>query len=252
MNNLLNYSIKFVKKNASTILTASGGAGVIATAVLAVKATPKAMRILEEAKEEKQEDLTVLEKVKYAGPAYIPAIITGAATIACIFSANILNHRQQAALTSAYMLLDNSYKEYKAKVIELYGEETDVHVKDEIAKDKLNNQNITVSDDKQLYFDEYSGRYFEATTEHMLRVENKLNRTLQETAGVYLNDYFEMVGLDPTDYGDFMGWSSCELYDISWSSWFNFDFRKVVLDDGLQCIIVSFEFEPTFDFENYC
>lgn len=252
MNNLVNYSMKFVKKNASTILTVAGSVGVVATSVLAVKATPKAIRVLEEAKEEKQEELTVLEKIRYAGPAYIPAIITGAATIACIFGANILNQRQQAALMSAYALLDNSYKEYKAKVIELYGEETDIHVKDEIAKDKLNDKNITVGEGKQLYFDEYSGRYFEATTEHMLRVENKLNRRMQETAGLYLNDYFEMVGLDPTDYGDFIGWSSCELYDISWSSWFNLDYRKVVLDDGLQCIIVAFEYEPTFDFENYC
>lgn len=251
MDNLLNHSMKFVKKNASTILTVAGSAGVVATAVLAVKATPKAIRVLEEAKEEKQEDLTVLEKVQIAGPAYIPAIITGAATIACIFGANILNQRQQAALMSAYALLDNSYKEYKAKVIELYGEETDVHVKDEIAKDKLNKEEITVTEGKQLYFDEYSGRYFEASTEHMLRVENKVNKKLLDTAGMYLNDYYKMIGLDPTDYGDFMGWSSCELYDMSWSAWFNLDYRKVILEDGLQCIIVSFEFEPTFDFENY-
>ena len=252
MNNLLNYSMKFVKKNASTILTVVGGVGVVATSVLAVKATPKAIRVLEEAKEKKQEELTVLEKVQIAGPAYIPAIITGAATIACIFGANILNQRQQAALMSAYALLDNSYKDYRAKVIELYGKEADVHVKDEIAKGKLNNEEITVDDGKLLYFDEYSGRHFEATTEHMLRVENKMNRMMQETAGVFLNDYFELVGLEPTDYGDFMGWSSCELYDMSWSSWFDLDYRKVVLDDGLECIIVSFEFEPTFDFENYC
>ena len=252
MNNLLNYSMKFVKKNASTILTVAGGAGVVATAVLAAKATPKAMRVLEEAKEEKQEDLTVLEKVQIAGPAYIPAIVTGAATIACIFGANILNQRQQAALMSAYALLDNSYKEYRAKVTEIYGKEADIQIKDEIAKDKLNDKDISVGEGKQLYFDEYSSRYFEATTEDMLRVENKMNRALQETAGLYLNDYYELIGLDPTDYGDFMGWSSCELYDMSWSTWFSFDYRKVVLDDGLQCIIVSFEFEPTFDFENYC
>lgn len=252
MNNLLDYSMKFVKKNASTILTVAGGVGVVATAVLAVKATPKAIQVLEEAKEEKQEELTVLEKVQIAGPAYIPAIITGAATIACIFGANVLNQRQQAALMSAYALLDNSYKEYRAKVVELYGEEAGNKIKDEIVKDKLEAESITVNDGKRLYFDEYSSRYFEATTEHMLYVENKINRVMSETAGMYLNEYFELVGLERTDYGDFMGWSSCELYDTYWSSWFDFEYRKVILEDGLECTIVSFKMDPTFNFEDYC
>ena len=91
---------KFLTRNASTILTFIGAGGVIATSVIAVKATPGALKLLERAKEEKGEDLTTLEKVKVAGPAYIPAVVTGASTIACIFGANVLNKRNQASLMS--------------------------------------------------------------------------------------------------------------------------------------------------------
>ena len=82
MNNLVKASQLFLKRNASTILTCIGGAGVIATSVMAVKATPKALSLLDEAKEEKGEDLTVLETVKVAWKPYIPSVLFGVSTIA--------------------------------------------------------------------------------------------------------------------------------------------------------------------------
>jgi hypothetical protein len=251
MNGLLEHSKLFLKRNASTILTCVGGAGVVATSIMAVKATPKALVILEEAKEEKGEELTRLEKVKIAGPAYIPAVVTGAATIACIFGANILNQKQQAALMSAYALLDNSYKEYREKVEELYGEGSDREIKNEIAKDHYKESDIFVSDNKRLFYDEFSERYFEASTEDLLRAENEINKLINTYSGAFLNEYYELIGLEPTAYGDYLGWSSRELYETSWSSWLDLDRRKVIMDDGLECTIISFRMEPTFDFENY-
>lgn len=93
MNNLLSKSKLFLKKNTSTILTCVGAAGVIATTVMAVQATPKALTLIKEEETIKGGDLTKLEKVKVAGPTYIPAAVTGVATIACIFGANVLNLR---------------------------------------------------------------------------------------------------------------------------------------------------------------
>ena len=74
MNSLLSKSQLFLKRNSSTILTCVGAVGVIATTVTAVKSTPKALALLDHAKEEKGEDLTKLARVKIAGPAYIPSI----------------------------------------------------------------------------------------------------------------------------------------------------------------------------------
>ena len=60
----------------------------IATAVVAVKSTPKALELLKEAEAEKGEELTRFEKIKTAGPVYVPSILIGSATLACIFEAN--------------------------------------------------------------------------------------------------------------------------------------------------------------------
>jgi hypothetical protein len=251
MDKLLNHSKLFLKRNASTILTCAGGAGVIATSVMAVKATPKALRLLEEAENEKGEELTKLEKVKTAGPAYIPTVLVGASAIACIFGANVLNKRKQAALMSAYALLDNSYKQYKDKVKELYGEDADEEIRSEIAKDHYKKSEHSIDSDKQLYYDDYSGRYFEATSEQVIRAQYKANKRLMENSGLYLNDYYKWVGLEPTDYGDYMGWSFCEMVDTAWINWLDFRHDKAIMDDGLEVTIISFGFEPTFDFENY-
>ena len=247
--NLLQYSKLFMKRNASTILTVTGSIGVIGTAIAVGKATPKAIDILDRAKKEKGEDLTKLETIKLAAPVYIPAIMIGASTIICIFGANILNARKQAALMSAYALLDNSYKEYKKKFIELYGDDSDCNVREELAKD--NYESKPIESDKQLFYDEFSQRYFESTTEQVLKAEYEINRLISTESAVFLNEFYDLVGLEQTDYGDFLGWSSYELMETTWYSWVDFDHTKTVMDDGLECTIISFRMEPIFDFENY-
>lgn len=254
MDKLVHQARQFCRRNASTILTCVGGAGVVVTSVMAVRATPKALRLLEEAKREKGEELTKIESVRAAGQVYIPAILVGASTIACIFGANMLNKRQQAALMSAYALLDNSYKEYKNKVIEAYGEETDKHIQAEIAKDKFEDLDISAEDfdeDKQLFFDEFSGRYFESTMADVLRAEYAINKQIAEWGSAYLNDYYELAGIPTTDYGDHLGWSACGLYEMYWNQWLDFGHDKFVLDDGLECTIITFFQEPIPGFEDY-
>ena len=136
----------FLKQNGSTILTCIGGIGVIATAVTAVKVTPKVVKLLEEERKLKDEELTKLEVAKIAGPYYIPSILIGVGTLACIFGANTLSRRQQASLASAYALLDSSFKEYKKKAIKLYGEESDKEIISEIARDKYIDEDIQVEE----------------------------------------------------------------------------------------------------------
>ena len=235
----------FLKRNGSTILTVLGGAGVVATAVTAVKATPKAIKLIEVYEEQKGEDLTTLEKIKVAGPHYIPSILIGAGTIACIFGANVLNKRNQASLMSAYALIDSSCKEYKKKVKELYGEEAHKEVISSIAKDKYTDD-IHVSDDKQLFYDEFSHRYFESTLEDVIKAEYNTNRQLQCNGGVYLNDYYEFLGLEPSPVGTELGWSSGILESHYLAEQIAFDHLKVVLEDGLECCIITLRYEPVF------
>ena len=62
---------KFNKGTASIVLTCLGGVGVVATTVTAVRATPKALRLIEEAEKEKGEKLSKWETIQAAAPTYL-------------------------------------------------------------------------------------------------------------------------------------------------------------------------------------
>lgn len=241
----------WIKRNASTILSCAGVVGVVATSYLAVKATPKAVTLLELAEEEKGEELTKMEAVKVVAPVYIPAIAVGVSTIACILGANVLNKRQQAALTSAYALLDSSFKEYKNKVVELYGEDGEARVREEIAKDDYEETDITVSEGNQLFYDAFSHRYFESTLFKVQQAEYYLNRDLTMRDYAYLNEFYEYLDIDEIDSGWTLGWSVGSCLAAYWQPWIDFSHRKVVMDDGLECTIITMFQEPFADFENY-
>lgn len=262
MNNLVNYSKLFVKRNASTIMTCVGAAGVAVTSVMAVKATPKAMVLIEEAKEEKGDDLTKMEVVKAAGKVYIPTIIVGVSTITCIFGSNLLNKRQQASLASAYALLDSSYKEYKGKLKELYGEEAHNNIVNAIAVEKVKEDwgvsgsyfvgecDLSTEEETgepRLFYDEHSNRYFEATIERVMSAEYHLNRNFILRGYSYLNEFYEFLGLETTDYGSVLGWAPTDEGEY----WIEFNHRKVELEDGMICYIIEMPFEPRYDFWEY-
>lgn len=251
MNKVLSNSKLFFKRNSATILTIVGAAGVVATSVMAVKATPKALRAIEEAKEEKGDDLTRLETIAVAAPAYTPVVITGIATIGCIVGINILNKRQQASLASAYALIDQSFKDYKHKVTELYGEDADTQVKGAIVKDKYGEREFDLEDGKKLYYDMHSEQYFEATPFMVQRAEYELNRMNITDGSVYLNDWYRLLDLKPVEHGWDFGWSPGMNSERTWQEWIEFSHQTVVMDDGLEVMIIEFITEPVFGFETY-
>lgn len=251
MNNVLRQSARFIRRNSSAILTVVGAVGVVATAVSAVKATPKAIQRIEEAKEEKGEDLTKLEVVKVAGPVYIPSIVLGASTIACIFGANALNKRKQAALMSAYALVDSSYKEYKGKVKELYGDEANSKIEQEIANDRLKEVDIPKNSEKELFYDMFSRRFFMSTMEDVQRAEYKVNRDIFTHSGCTLNSFYESLLLDPLESGEDFGWTEGGNLMCYWQGWVDFHHEKAVDDDGLEYTIIHFMQEPRLDYDDY-
>ena len=87
------------------ILTGIGIAGMVTTTVLAVKATPKALQLIEAKKAEVglQPDtpLSTKEVVKATWKCYIPAATTGVLSATCIIGASRVNLRRNAALATA-------------------------------------------------------------------------------------------------------------------------------------------------------
>ena len=251
-----------LKRNSPTILTVIAAVGVVGTTVAAIKATPKAMKLLKKASDEKNDDLTKLEVVKIAAPVYIPTVAIGVSTIACMFGANALNRKQQAALVSAYALVSNSYKEYKDKLKELYGEEAHQNVVDSIVKEKAKDVKITseslccassldVNEDEsaiRLFYDEFSQRYFESTLAKVIGAEYHLNRNFNLRGYCDVNEWYDFLGFTCTGADDYIGWSACKFYEDGMEPWIEFNHLEVQLDDGLTCIVIEFPIGPIIDF----
>lgn len=242
----------YLHSNSATILTCIGAIGVIGTAIMAAQATPKALELLELAEQEKGEPLTKLEKVLNVAPAYIPTFAVGASTIACIFGANVLNKKHQAALTSAYALVDNAYKEYRNKVKEMFGEETDRKIRDSIMLDHRKDIDvytpgycsIDTSGEMRLFYEEHRGRYFESTMEAVINAEYHFNRNFAMRGYACLNEFYEFLGLDETEAGNTLGWDCQRLVEEYEACWVDFSHRLVPLEDGMECYVIEMPIPP--------
>lgn len=176
---LLHKSGLCIRKYSPVALSFVASAGVVVTAIAAAKATPRAVALVYADSRKKHDGdpyaYTKKEAFIAAWKCYIPAVAFGASTIACIMGANALNRRQQAALTSAYALVQSSYKEYKDKLKELYGEEAHNAIMDSIIKEKCKDISISANGgwyDSSLDFGEGMEIYiidmvFEPTAEWM-------------------------------------------------------------------------------------
>lgn len=264
---LLHRAGKAVKKAAPTILTIVSAAGVVATAALAVRATPKALKRIEAAKAvknvENSGNLTRMETIGACWRCYVPAAVTGIATIGCIFGANVLNRRQQASLVSAYALASRSLNRYKQKVKELYGEEAHRKVMAALAVEQSEKHPIyagtfaattslgfeEADEEERLFYDAISSRYFQATISQVLQAEYHLNRNFALSGGfITLNDFYDFLGISKTPEGDKIGWMVSDgLY------WVDFDHQRTVVDDGLngevECYIIDAPFPPVSERE---
>lgn len=248
---------RILAQKSPLICTCLGAAGVIATAVLAVKATPKALQLIEQAGCEKGSDdnpimdmehtaLTPIETVKVAWKCYIPAAATGLATIALIFGANSLSKKQQATLISAYALLDQTYREYKNKVKEVLGEESEQKVEDAIAEEKVSD--LCPADGKLLFYEPNYGQGFERTMLEVQDAEYRLNQKFAVEGEASLNDFFELLGLNKTDTGDMIGWSQEMAWDNYNYQWIEFEHELKTTEGGREYYQINMPFPPTFGY----
>lgn len=255
-----NKAFKFINNHSSDILTGLSISGLITTAILVAKESPKVKKILEE------EDKNKLDLARETLPIIIPSLITGSMTILCMLSANVLNKRKQASLASAYALINTYYNDYKGKLKEIYGEEAHDKIVKSIAVEKAKNVPIYTqgmisstnldfdepdsnfddcSDEKRLFYDAFSKRYFESTVSKVLQAEYHLNRNFCLSGCVPANEFYEFLGLELLECGDKIGWSCDEgLY------WIDFNHDKTILEDGLEVYTIEMEWLPYSEFED--
>ena len=240
-----------VKKHSPEILMAAGIAGGIASAVMACKATTKLDSVLAESKEkiekihgyveaegfsekyteeDNKKDLAIvytqsaMEVVKL----YAPSVCLGALSIGSILAGHNILQKRNVALASAYMVVDKSFKEYRGRVIERFGQELDRELKynikaieveetvvDEKGKEKTVTKTVEVMDDPNNY-SPYSVIYDDGCTGweknaefnkmFLLRQQNYANERLQRQGHLFLNEVYDMLGVPRTEAGQVVGW----------------------------------------------
>ena len=202
------------------------------------------MLLLEEAKYDKGAELTILETVNTAWIAYIPAAISCVATITCIAGANYLNIKKQQSLMSSYMLLDSAFKEYRKKMTETYGDEPD-RIYQEISRRQLEQMPDIYTE--TLFFEINSMRFFEANIHKVLQAECKTLLQLETSGQVTLNDFYSYVGIDPSPYGDAMGWSKFQMETEQHVDKLEFFYERCIMSNGIVCYNIITNIEPTMD-----
>lgn len=110
----MNKFIGKLRRSSPAILTCLSVVGVVGTSVMAVRATPKALQLIKDKKDELDSDrLKLMEVVQITWKCYMPSILIGIGTITCIIGIGRVNKRNQASLMSAYAMLNESYKQYR-------------------------------------------------------------------------------------------------------------------------------------------
>lgn len=259
---------KVLTRKSPEILTGIGIAGMITTTVLAVKATPKALRLIDEAEHKKavawnnenpdydngadRIKLTKTETVKAAWKPYIPAVVTGICSVACIIGANSVHLRRNAALATAYQLSTTAFNEYKEKVVETIGEKKEKVVRQNIAKDKVEKNPVSKTEvfvtgnGTSLFYDPLSGRYFESDMNKVEKAVNNLNWSMNNGNEPYisLTQLYDELGLSHTGVSDNIGWK-VEDGNIELAV------SAQVSDDGRPCLVMDFLRAPEYGYDRY-
>lgn len=238
-----------LKKRSPEILMGIGIAGMVTTTVLAVKATPKAVRLLEEKKEALDaEKLTPAETIKTAWTCYIPAAVTGTLSIACLLGSGSANARRISALAAAYQLSETTLTEYRDKVVETIGPKKEQAVQDAIAKDKMEknpvskNEVIMTGKGETLCYDVLSGRYFKSDIEKIRHAVNEINFQMRNDMYVSLNDFYYELGLPNIKLGESLGWNIDRGYmDVQFGSHLN--------AEGTPCLVIAYPVPPQYGFD---
>ena len=220
-----------LKKHAPHILFGAGVAGAATSTVMACKATlklsdelPKMKQELENVREDTK-DLEEVEQKKAVAmvygantakvvKAYAPAFIVGSASIACLTGSHVTLTRRNAALTAAYATLSQAYDNYRERVRDDHGNEQELHTYHAVENKGTKTKPKLHSDPNK--WSAYARFFDEASTEFQPNGEmNKLfiqcqqnyaNNILQSRGHIFLNEVYDMLGLERSQAGSVVGW----------------------------------------------
>ena len=243
-----------LKKHSPEILLVTGIVGVITSAVMACKATTKVSEIMDDTEEKINEVHEVLENeniseeeyseedskkdlaIIYAQTGisliklYAPSVILGTISIVSIIASNNILHKRNVAIMAAYAAVDGSFKEYRSRVIDRFGESLDKELKygtkvkeveEIVVDDKGEEQPVkkTVEVVDPNAYSEYARFFDDGNTGWVKDAEQNLvflkhqqnyaNDLLRSRGHLFLNEVYDMLGIPRTKAGQVVGW----IYD---------------------------------------
>ena len=250
MMNIFNNSRNMVQKHSPEILAGVGVVGVVASGVMACKATLKLNDILDECKETRdkikeveenpefedryspedaKKDLTVnyMQTSMKIAKLYAPAVLLGSASLGCLLASNDILRKRNAALSAAYMTVDKGFKEYRQRVAERFGEEVEKEIRynikaqeiettvvnedgsEAVVKETVNVMDPNLYSDYARFFDEASP-YWQNDPEYNLMFlkaqQQYANDLLKSRGRLFLNEVYEMLGIEKSKAGQIVGW----------------------------------------------
>lgn len=231
---ILKKGVDLAVAKAPELLSATAIVGVGATGFLSARAGVKSQEAIADAEVAKMEalglreipDLDAKEKFLATWKVWAPPVAAGVTTIGCIIGSNRVAMGRLAAVTAYGLLIEQSYDDIKAAIIEKLGPEAYDEIKNGVAQHKIerleengpqpafcSNGVTDIPDDMQiengnvLFLDPVSGRYFWSNMAEMLEVKDRVNTWIMAGEFVCMNDLYYEYKLKPTSIGNDIGFS---------------------------------------------
>ena len=251
IKNLFDKVLTFTKEHNPEILVGLGVAGMMTSTVLAVKATPKALDIMEDKKADMGVTyLTRKEIAQATWKIYAPSIGVGLASAACIILGTSKSIKRNTALATVYALSESTLREYQTKAKEMFGEEKAAELDREVAKARVRKREVTTIVETEgseyihhtgngdtLVYDTLSGRYFRSSRNSIESAVNSINKSLLNDYIMTLNEFYNELGVPTIGAGSLIGWKSDkELLEVS--------FESDVDQNGNPYLVLSYKNRP--------
>lgn len=218
--------VKFVKQNASIILTVGSAASAVATAIFTARATVKAVRAVDYIEKEGQRPLTKRQIVEATWKYYIPAGLSLGSAITCGVLSTVKDQRRIAALGALYSMTEQARVAYAEKVIEKFGGEAHREIEKNLGEEYTQTHRFPQEDLDEGEFwviEQITNQRFKSNYEDLRAIENDVNHELTRGPDISfsLNQLLDRLGLETSAMGNEVGWQPDKLLEFEFSTGFD-------------------------------
>ena len=200
-------------------------------------------------------DMNKQEIVKKTWKCYIPTSIAVSTTILCIIYSDHISQKEKMSLLTSMMSIQNHYIALRKNVDEFCDDETKDLMRKNIIKNKVTKDVYLERTEDKLFFEEYSGQFFSASIDKVLKAEYNFNKQLSITGLASLNDLYNYLGINETNDGQYLGWASemdpGYFGTKTTAPWVDFIHDKMVDDDGIEYYFIGFVNQPEVNYDMF-